>query len=105
MDESDEALTEPYFFVAVLVDEADGKTYKLPLDRADGPSDEDPLVVFAAGAGEDANEVSSAEPGAAGTVRVVRASCDPTPVLKLEVDTTLGSEVEQGTEKLVGTYG
>ena len=27
-----------------------------------------------------------------GTVRVTRASCDPTPVLQLEVDATLASE-------------
>ncbi len=57
-------------------------------------------MLFAADSGitedgpERANEVSSAEDGAAGEVRVLRASCDPTPVLELEVDATLGSELE-----------
>ena len=52
-----------------------------------------------------ANEVSSAEEGAAGSVVVARASCDPVPVLELEVDATLGSEVEQGTLHLSGSFG
>ena len=52
-----------------------------------------------------ANEVSSSEAGAAGTVRVLEASCDPVPVLRLEVDMTLGSEVEQNTLDLAGSLG
>ncbi len=52
-----------------------------------------------------ANEVSSAEEGAAGSVVVARASCDPVPVLELEVDATLGSEVAQGTLHLSGSFG
>ena len=40
--------------------------------------------------------------GPRGTVRVVEASCDPTPVLRLEVDVTLGSEEEQESVDLAG---
>ena len=66
-------------------------------------------VLFAAeagdGGGKRPNEVSSAGGDAAGTMKVLEASCDPTPVLRLEVDTTLSSEVNQGSEKLVGSFG
>ena len=44
------------------------------------------------------NEVSTNEADARGTVRVVEASCDPVPVLRLEVETTLGSEVGRPPE-------
>jgi hypothetical protein len=74
-----------------------------------GSSDDRPLGLLVAEArdrdGGRANEVGSAEPGTAGTVRVLRASCDPTPVLELEVDTTLGSLVHQGTLNLDGYFG
>ncbi len=80
-----------------------GRTYELPLK---GDSDEVPLVVFVADAAvndQDGNEVSSSEPGAAGTVRVLEASCEPVPTLRVELDTTLGSEVDQGTLDVAGT--
>ena len=108
-DETGEALTEPYVMFDGVVDKIGGKTFTLPVDGSTGRSDDRPFVLFVAegGAGDSqrANEVSSAEPGAAGTVRVLRASCDPTPVLELEVDTTLGSELELGTLDLAGSFG
>jgi hypothetical protein len=81
----------------------------LPLDGP-GDSDHRAFVLFAADAdsespGKRGNEVSSAESGAAGTVRVLRASCDPTPVLEIQVEATLGSEVQRGTLDLVGSFG
>jgi hypothetical protein len=108
MDASGEQLTEPYFFVSVKVDEADGTTFTLPVedDRADG---EPTLMVFAAESGQPggkrANEVSSAQGDAAGTVEVRRAACGSSPVLDLDVDTTLGSELNQPSEQLVGSFG
>jgi hypothetical protein len=105
LDDSGEELTEPFVYVAVAVDQFDGRTVRLPYDDADEETGVPPLMVFAAESGKDGNEVSSAQPRAAGTVRVVRASCDPTPVLQLEVDTTLGSEVQQGTLDLAGSFG
>jgi hypothetical protein len=108
LDESREELTEPYVYISVAVDQFDGRTVHLPYEDSDQETGVQPLIVFAAeadGPGEKRpNEVSSAQPGARGTVHVVRASCDPTPVLEIEVETTLGSEVEQATEQLVGSY-
>jgi hypothetical protein len=109
VDASGDKLTEPYFFVEVAVDKADGKTFTLPFEDEAGPHRDPSMIVFAAeadpGDGSRANEVSSVQPGAAGTVTVRRASCDPTPTLQVEVDTTLGSEMNKGTEKLVGSFG
>jgi hypothetical protein len=95
---------QPFVLVEGIVSKLQGdRTLELPVDGPGG-SDSYPLVLFVADpqAGR-SNEVSSAEQGAAGTVRVLRASCDPTPVLELEVDATLGSEVEQGTLDLAGS--
>jgi hypothetical protein len=104
--EDDARVLEPFVYFEGVVDRLQGdRTFDLPVDRGD--SDSNPFVLFMAdpvvGAAADrANEVSSVEPGAAGTVRVVRAACEPTPVLELEVDATLGSEVDQGTLAIAG---
>ena len=108
-DGSGKRLTEPFFMFDGVVDKVDGETFSLPFESRSGDSDRRAVVVFAADSeiaagAKEANEVSSAEAGAAGTVRVIRASCDPTPVLELEADATLGSEVEQGTYTVVGSY-
>jgi hypothetical protein len=108
LDASGKALTQPFFYVDAVVADVDGKEFTLPLDSVSGSSEDRGLVVFAADAGGDgdkhrANEVSSAEQGASGTVRVLRASCDPVPVLELEVDGTLGSEVGQGAWGVKGS--
>ena len=87
-----------------LVDKIKGdRTFTLPHKPAQD-SDDSPMILFNADTqrGEGGNEVSSEQNGTAGTVRVVRASCDPEPVLELQVDATLGSEVEQGTLDLPG---
>jgi hypothetical protein len=66
---------------------------------SNGPDDSPsgPLVLFMADSPDGArraNEVSSTASGAgSGSVRVLRASCSPTPVLELEVDATLASEL------------
>lgn len=46
----------------------------------------------------DGNEVASSSPST-GTLRVTRASCDPTPVLELEVDATLASEEQADADE------
>lgn len=99
-------LGHPFVYFSGIVAKIDGKTFTLPLDQA---SDTVPLVLFAAdpdvpATAERANEVSSAESQASGTVTVTEASCDPTPVLTIQADTTLGSEVEQGTLKVSGSF-
>jgi hypothetical protein len=103
-------LTEPYFFVSVSEQRFDDHTFHLPYDQVEKDSGLPPMIVFAAESdvpsGQDeANEVSSAQGDAAGTVHVVRASCDPTPVLEIELDTTLGSEPGYEPEKLAGSFG
>ena len=89
-----------------IVDKIDGQTFQLPVD---GDSEHVALNLFAADPDvapteKRANEVSSAEYGSTGTIVVAHASCDPTPVLDLEADVTLGSEVEQGTLDLAGFF-
>ena len=104
-----EALNEPFMMFEGEVEKIGGRSFTLPVDATMGSSDDRPLGLLVAEArdrdGGRANEVGSAEPGTAGTVRVLRASCDPTPVLELEVDTTLGSLVHQGTLNLDGYFG
>lgn len=107
----DSRLLSPLFYMAVDLRSVElGRTYDLPLpervsDSDPFVSDSDPFIVFVADAGtsDEGNEVSSSQPGAAGTVRVVRASCDPLPTLHVELDATLGSEVGQGTLHVSGT--
>jgi len=86
-------LQQPFIYFEGIVAKLQGdRTFTLPVD---GPGDSDtyPLTLFVADTEGSAtgNEVSSAS-GGSGTVRVLRAECEPTPVLELEVDATLGSE-------------
>lgn len=103
--EGRQLLSPWFYFQGDPRDLAAGGTYELPLR---GDTDELPLIVFVADIEIDdreGNEVSSAQPGAAGTVRVLEASCDPDPILRVEFDTTLGSEVNQGALDVAGTLG
>ncbi|KQW47098.1 hypothetical protein ASC77_18135 [Nocardioides sp. Root1257] len=88
---------EPFLYFQGVVDEIrGGRTVDV---TSNGPDDNPAgaLVLFMADSPDGtrrANEVSSTASGSgSGTVRVVRASCDPTPVLELEVDATLASEL------------
>ena len=104
-DETAEQLTEPFFYVEAKADAVADQTITLPFSGFENRgSDQRELIVFVADAGPDANEVSSDEGGAAGTVTIGRASCDPTPVLEVQVDATLGSEVQQGTFEVKGSF-
>jgi hypothetical protein len=105
LDASQRKLVEPYVSFDAVAAQVDGRDFVLPPDSDTGDSEDRAFVLFAADAGRDANEVSSAEPGASGTLRVLRASCDPTPVLELEVDGSLGSEVDAGAWAVQGSYG
>ena len=51
------------------------------------------------------NEASSSEETAAGSVEIIHASCEPTPVLELRIDGTLGSEFGDGDTLTVKGYG
>lgn len=95
-------LTTPFVYVEGIVEKLQGeRTFDLPVDGPGGSSSY-PLTLFVADTeGSDTgNEVSSAT-DSSGTVRVLRAECEPTPVLELEVDATLGSE--EGLQPLTVT--
>lgn len=89
-----ERVLQPFVMIEADVAELDGpRTFTLPVESADGSSESLPMTVFVADTegAPDGNEVVSST-GSTGTVRVIRASCDPTPVLELELDVTLASE-------------
>lgn len=101
--DEDVVLHKPFIYFEGEVDKLQGgQTFQI---RTNGPGDAPtyPMVLFMADprAGQRANEVSSNAFGTngtngAGTVRVVRATCEPNPVLELEVDATLASEIRGG---------
>lgn len=96
--------TEPFVQIDGLVAKLQGdRTLDLPTDGPGG-SDSFPLTLFIADSEgtNRSNETSSPEQASSGTVRVLRASCEPTPALELEVDATLGSEVGQNTLDVAG---
>ncbi len=106
---TDGVLEHPFAYFEASVPKVDGRTFQLPVGDDNDP-DSRTFTLFAADQDAAPTEhpvfgFSSAEKGAAGTVVVKRASCDPTPVLELEVDTTLGSEVQKGTLDLAGSFG
>ena len=87
-----ERVTRPFVVVVAEIHEMEQpRTFALPVEGAD--SDSLPVTVFIADTegAPDGNEVVSSS-SSTGTVKVIRASCDPTPVLELEVDATLASE-------------
>jgi len=105
-----DVLEHPFAYFEGDVDQVDGRTFQLPVGKDDDDPGDRPFTLFAADPESAPGEhpvtgFSSVRIGAAGSVVVKRASCDPTPVLELEVDTTLGSEAERGTLDLAGSYG
>ncbi|GAB3200056.1 hypothetical protein GCM10027062_18430 [Nocardioides hungaricus] len=94
--DDDATLDKPFVMVQGRVAQLQGdRTFELPID---GPGDSDtyPLVLFVAdtegGSPGDLGNEAASSAGGSGTVRVLEASCDPVPVLRLEVDGTLASE-------------
>lgn len=97
----------PLLYVEILLDKVEpGQEFRLPYDSRSGDSSDRAMTFFFASkeGGKRANEVSSAEPGAAGTVTVHEASCGPTPTLSVEITGTLGSEVGQPAMAIEGSY-
>lgn len=97
----------PLLYVEVLVDEVrPGRVFSLPFDSPTGDSSDRVMTFFVASqeGDERANEVSSAEPGASGTVTVLDASCGASPSLAIVIGGTLGSEVEQDAMAVTGEY-
>lgn len=104
--EDDAVLAEPFFYAEGVVSKLQGdRALRLPIDGP-GASDTYPLTLFVADTeggtqNDPGNEVASSA-GGSGTVRVLEASCDPVPVLRLEVDGILASEEGKQSLKLVG---
>lgn len=104
--EKEPLLEQPFVMIEGTVSKLqDGRVLEMPIDGP-GNSDTYPMVLFIAdtegGKPRDpGNEVASSA-GGTGTVRVLEASCDPTPVLRLEVDAVLGSEEEKQDLTLTG---
>ena len=93
VDDKDAVLSQPFVMVQGIVSKLqEERVLELPIEGPRGASPE-PLNIFVADTegAPDGNEVSSST-GDVGTVRVIEASCDPVPVLRLQVDGTLGSE-------------
>ena len=89
-----ERLDKPFVYIeANLAKLEQPRTFSLPIDSMEGSTESLPLTIFIADpeGAPDGNEVVSSS-GSTGTVRVTQASCDPTPVLEIEVDATLASE-------------
>lgn len=98
--EDDAVATQPFVYFEGIVSKLAGdRTFTFPNDW-NMRSDEYPMVLFVADT--DRNEAASSAGGESGTVRVLEASCDPEPVLRLEVDMTLGSEVGKSTLDIAG---
>jgi hypothetical protein len=51
------------------------------------------------------NETSSSGETSAGSVEIIHAACEPTPVLELRIDGTLGIEFGEGETATVKGYG
>ncbi len=104
-DEAGSRLVDPIVtFEGIVAKIQGGRSFELVSESLSGSSDRRPMTLFVADpeGTPRSNEVSSSETGSAGTVTVLEASCDPTPVLRLEVDATLGSEVMQDTLDVSG---
>lgn len=103
-EEDDAVVTKPFVYFEGIVAKLQGdRTLSMPVDGT-GDSDSYPLTLFMADTegAPDGNEVTSAVADATGTVRVLRAACEPAPVLELEVDATLGSEEEKNPLDIAG---
>jgi hypothetical protein len=97
-------VSHPFVLIQGIVSQLQGeRVFDLPIEGSGGASPE-PLNVFIAddAGAPDGNEVSSSV-GDLGSVRVLEASCDPVPVLRLQLQTTLGSEEGKQSLDLAGS--
>jgi hypothetical protein len=103
IDDNDAVVSHPFVMIEGIVSKLqDEPVFQLPIEGPGGSSPE-PLNVFIADdeGAADGNEVSSSA-GGTGTVRVLEATCDPVPVLRLELQTTIGSEEGKQSLDLAG---
>lgn len=106
--EDDEAVLEkPFLMIEGNVSELqEERSFELPID---GPGDSStyPVVLFIAdtegGTPDDLGNEAASSASGSGTVRVLEATCDPVPVLRLEVDGVIGSEEGKDDLGLAGS--
>jgi hypothetical protein len=99
-------VAKPFLYVDGNVAKITGdQTFTYPDDGFVESSEQLPLTLFIADTegAPDGNELSSTS-AATGTVRVLEASCDPSPVLRLQVDLTIQSEEEKAPVELAGSF-
>lgn len=102
----DEAVvpTKPFVLIqGILSQLGEEQVFEYPIEGPEGASPE-PINVFVADTegAADGNELSSSV-GDTGTVRVLEASCEPVPVLRLEISGTLASEEGKQSVDLAGS--
>ncbi|GAA4363237.1 hypothetical protein [Nocardioides caricicola] len=100
IEDDDATVSKPFVLIQGIVSELEGgPVLTYPIEGPGGSSPE-PINVFIADTegAPDGNELSSSV-GDTGTVRVLEASCEPVPTLRLEVSGTLGSE--EGKQSVV----
>ena len=106
-DNEDVHAVQPFVTFEGIVDKLQGdQTFTFPNAWEEGPdftSDDSPVILFMDDT--DGNEVASSAGGESGTIRVLEASCSPVPTLRLQVDMTLGSEVEKQSLEIAGSVG
>lgn len=103
VESEDVTLNRPFvLFQGTLAKLRTERTFEMPVDGPGGSSTY-PITLFMADTegAPDGNEVASGA-GGSGTVRVLEASCDPVPVLRLEVNATLASEEGKQSLDLAG---
>lgn len=102
----DVTLKVPFVYIqGSLAAMQDGRVFTLPVRDEEVSKTSAPPGLFMADTegAADGNEVASgAGPAESGTVQVLEASCDPTPVLRLKVDATLPSEEGKQSLELTG---
>jgi hypothetical protein len=91
----------PLAMVAVRDGLADGTRLELPVVEEYGKEKTGVSFFIADGR----NEASSSQATAAGTIEIIHAACEPTPVIELRIDGTLGSEFGDGETLNVDGYG
>ncbi|RYJ06555.1 MAG: hypothetical protein EON52_05745 [Actinomycetales bacterium] len=103
IEDDDAMVARPFVLIQGILSELrEERSFDYPIQGPEGASPE-PVNVFIADTegGPDGNELSSSV-GDTGTVRVLEASCDPVPVLRIEVSGTLGSEESKQSVDLAG---
>jgi hypothetical protein len=95
------SMREPRLHIEVVAEIVDGDTVELYYPNIEATGDLPPVNVYVSRTGGRATELSSGAEGSVGEIHVIKASCEPKPVLELRVDGDLYSESWEGGHGLV----